>query len=137
MQPQVNKDSYLMVTLRTPDGMRKHRLVHRLVLSAFTGGDRPGKHCDHKNGVRHDNRLDNLRWTTPAENLAYARERRGGGWGPRGEASPSAKLTEVQVRRIRKLRAQGVRGAELARRYGVTPQAISDIVLRKKWKHVQ
>jgi len=111
--------------------------VHRLVLAAFSGGDRPFQPVDHKNGIRHDNRLENLQWVKDqAENNALARKRRGGGWGPRGEACHSAKLTAAQVLKIRALHAQGVKGAEIARRFGITPQQVSLIILRKRWGHI-
>ena len=34
--------------------------VHRLVLDAFIGPE-PGLQCNHKNGIRDDNRLGNLK----------------------------------------------------------------------------
>lgn len=58
---------YLTVGLRR-DG-RTHRFhVHRLVLMAFVG---PGDGLDgcHNNGDRMDNRLENLRWGTRADNI--------------------------------------------------------------------
>ncbi len=45
------------------DGTVKIRM-HRLILGA-----REGELCDHKNGIRHDNRRSNLRICTHAENM--------------------------------------------------------------------
>lgn len=42
--------------------------VHRLVLETFVGKCPPGMQGDHINRNRTDNRLENLRWVTPAEN---------------------------------------------------------------------
>jgi hypothetical protein len=44
--------------------------VHRLVLMAFVGMPEKGMECDHINGIRDDNRLENLRWVTKIENEA-------------------------------------------------------------------
>lgn len=55
---------------------------------------------------------------------------------PVGEAHPGATLTEVQVREMRVLHSEGVAGAELARRFGTTPQTVSSIVRRLTWRHV-
>lgn len=58
----------------------------------------------------------------------------------RGEKSPTAKLTEADVREIRSLFDQMPRyGAarELSAKFGVSPQMISLIVNRKSWKHVE
>ncbi len=41
--------------------------VHRLVLETFVGPCPEGKTCDHKNRVRDDNRIENLRWATASE----------------------------------------------------------------------
>lgn len=46
------------------------RRIHRLVLDAFVGPCPPGMECAHLNGIPSDNRLENLRWCTPAENYA-------------------------------------------------------------------
>lgn len=42
--------------------------VHRLVLETFIGPCPPTLECDHINRVRHDNRVENLRWVTSKEN---------------------------------------------------------------------
>jgi len=36
---------------------------------AFRGLPKPGEVCRHLNGNPHDNRLDNLSWGTPSENM--------------------------------------------------------------------
>lgn len=44
--------------------------VHRLVLEAFVGPCPDGMEACHGNGVRDDNRLENLRWDTRKANVA-------------------------------------------------------------------
>jgi hypothetical protein len=54
-----------------------------------------------------------------------------------GEANGNARLTEADVLEIRRLWATGqYTKAALARRYGVGRKAISDVVERRKWKHI-
>ena len=61
------KDGYVAAGLRA--GRRTHRfLVHRLVLGAFAGPCKEGFVCCHNNGVRDDNRIENLRWGTYQSN---------------------------------------------------------------------
>lgn len=55
----------------------------------------------------------------------------------RGEDSGRAKVTERDVREIRRLYASGTIGyRRLSQRYGVTPMAVKAIVTRKSWRHV-
>jgi len=54
----------------------------------------------------------------------------------KGEAHHSAKLTEDDVRAIRRLHAEGLTNQAIATQYGVSQVSVSSIVLRKHWKHV-
>ena len=54
----------------------------------------------------------------------------------RAIAIAHATLTEEDVRIIRRRSAEGEGRSELGREYGVSPTAISNIALRKTWKHV-
>ena len=63
-----NGSGHLKVDLRR-DGERSSRFVHRLVLEAFVGPCPDGSQCCHWNDVPDDNRLSNLRWDTPSQNL--------------------------------------------------------------------
>lgn len=53
----------------------------------------------------------------------------------KGEDNPPAKLSEDDVRDIRRRYQKGL-GAQLAREKKVTPQTIHDIIHRHTWKHI-
>jgi AraC-like DNA-binding protein len=59
-------------------------------------------------------------------------------WFKVGEDHPRATMTVAIVKKIRK--AQRLRNAltdkALARRFGITPKAVKDVMARKRWKHV-
>jgi len=57
---------------------------------------------------------------------------------PAGEAHHNARLTEMQVREIRRLYAlDAVSQGELSRRFGVARTSIRNIVTGEGWKHVK
>jgi hypothetical protein len=47
----------------------KDVFVHRLVAAAFLGPCPTGHEVDHRNRIRNDNRVENLQYLTPSENL--------------------------------------------------------------------
>ena len=63
----VNQDGYHQVGL-CRDGKQKKFKVHRLVAQAFIPNPDNKPEVDHINRIRHDNRLENLRWVTSLEN---------------------------------------------------------------------
>lgn len=65
LNPKENYDGYPRVRLK--DGFS---FVHRLVLLTFVG-PQPDKHYQacHNNGISNDNRVENLRWDTPSNNV--------------------------------------------------------------------
>lgn len=62
-----NIHGYPFVILQR-DGVAKTFGVHRIVMEVFMGPDN-GNQVDHINGDKQDNRLENLRYVTKAENL--------------------------------------------------------------------
>lgn len=131
LKPTRDREGYLRVHLY-PGG--KTMPVHRLVLLTFVGPCPEGYQTRHLNGESDDPRLRNLIWGTKEENrkdkIRHGTLHRGGA---KGERNHSAKLTEEQVREIRRLPHSH---RQLARMFGVSPRTIRNILRRTKWKHV-
>ncbi len=53
-----------------------------------------------------------------------------------GERSTSAKLTEADVKAIRRMASLGMTNMEIAAEFNVSNQNVSQIVLRRTWKEV-
>lgn len=70
LKPNSNK-GYLKQILHK-DGERKYAQVHRLVAIAFLPNPENKQEVNHKNGIKTDNRVDNLEWVTTSENQKHA-----------------------------------------------------------------
>src|SRR5574344_1047861 len=68
--PQKDKDGYNRVFLfKNKKG--KWHFIHRLVLEAFVENIYKKEQVNHKNGIKNDNRLENLEWCTQSENQLH------------------------------------------------------------------
>lgn len=129
---QTDRQGYLVVTLKNKFN-RKKFLVHRLVLLTYLGQSKLD--VNHINGVKDDNRLENLEYTTASDNLKHAY--RLGLICQKGENHNQSKLTENQVKEIKKLLETGIKNKELAKRFNISDKTISNIKCGRRWRHIK
>lgn len=132
IKPRANGWGYNSVNLSNGEGRRVQICIHVLVAELFIG-PRPAKHVvNHKDGIKTNNRIDNLEYVTPGGNLkhAYATGLRN----TKGERHARVKLTEQDVREIRSLYSvQKISIERIAKRYGVASGTIHNITSGRNW----
>ena len=129
LKPGLNSQGYHSVALYE-DGVRKTNSVHRLVMLAFA--DESDLQVNHINGIKTDNRLENLEYCTNAENHRHAADI---GLKAKGEKQGHSKLTEDQAKAI-KYGHQGMTHRGIAKIYGIANTQVSAIRSGKTWKHI-
>lgn len=131
-----NAAGYLQVRLMR-NGKRVHAAAHRLVWLHFRGEIPDGLTINHLNGIKGDNRPENLELATYSRQRKHAiRELGAKHWDCRGSNHPKTKLTEADVVEIRSRRRSGDRIKDIAADYGMRSRAVSAICRRRTWRHV-
>ena len=129
----IRMGEYVGVQIVNSDGAMVKRYLHRLVMEFWTGSVPEGMQCCHNNGNRHDNRVENLRWDTAANNHA---DKVLHGTSGHGERNPMAKLTPAAVTEIRRRVAAGETQRSLCAEFGVSPMTISRAARGESWSNV-
>ena len=66
-----DSNGYKMTTL-TVNGFELKTSIHRLIAIAFIGNPHNKPQVNHINGIKTDNRIENLEWATSKENINHA-----------------------------------------------------------------
>lgn len=112
LTPGPAKSGHLTVSLQG-----RTEYVHVLVAEAFIGFGEPGQEVRHADGKHGNNFWTNLAWTTRGRNTQDKKH----------HAGQKGRLKIEQVRIIKRKLAEGGKGVDLAREFGVGQTAISAI----------
>ena len=112
--------------------IKKSESIHRLVAFAFINNIDNKTQVNHKNGLKSDNCVENLEWSTSSENMQHSYDN-GFNNGPKGEKNGQSKLNEENVFEIRKMLDLKIKQIIIAKNFGVSISTISHIKTGKKW----
>lgn len=129
---------YLCAMYGMGKGHKKRMKQHRVLMETFVPNPENKPHINHIDSNRMNNRLSNLEWCTAKENSNHAINA-GRMNHIFGENNGLSKLTEENVIFIRKNYVEGdvnLGQKALAKKFGVTPWTIRQVVNYKSWKHI-
>ena len=129
LTPTVHRQGYLRIKLYD----KKTFLIHRLVAETFIPNNDNKQTVNHINGVKSDNRVQNLEWATISENIRHAFKT--GLNNPNNRKQPiytkSKKVTDEQVKEIRFLYPNHLSMKQLSELYEISVAQICRIVNNK------
>lgn len=134
LKSQLSYAGYVRVFL-TKGGKKKAFTIHRLLALHFIPNPENKPCINHINGIKSDNRLENLEWVTNSENdlHAYRLELRKP---MKGVSNGMAKLNDNKVRKIRGFLSKGLMHKDIAKKFNVAPVSITRIANNQLWRHV-
>ena len=123
LKPTPTKKGYNTIKLTNSNG-HKTFTVHRLVAKAFIPNINDKPQINHINGIKTDNRVENLEWVTNQENQLHAHKI---------GLNKTRKFNEEQVKYIL---YSTIATARLAEKYGVNYYTIWDIRNGRSYKSI-
>ena len=136
LNPMNPENRYPLVCMRGK-GIKASKTIHRLVANAFIPNPENKPQINHKNGIKSDNRIENLEWCTASENGLHAYKENL--ITPLyGSKSPTSILTEENVLSVKRLfrRNRNFHRGRVALKLGVSNSTITSIIKNKNWNHL-
>lgn len=124
-----DRDGYYRCSVQRLDGTWTSQPVHRLVAKAFIPRTKNRDIVNHIDGNRTNNRIENLEWVTPKENVIHSFKF--GSRKIRKQVPKKTILTDFQVNQIGKLRELYTVN-QIAKLFNIEYQSLKNIIHKKK-----
>ncbi|WP_194750362.1 NUMOD4 domain-containing protein [Staphylococcus chromogenes] len=128
---QIDEDGYHRYELNYAGHVFK-TFSHRLVALAFIPNPLNKPFVNHINGIKNDNRIENLEWCTDLENKEHAKKN---GLVPfqYGVKNPVNKLSEEEVKEIWKLKQKGMQPSAISKQLAIPHSNVRNIYYGYSW----
>jgi|SRR6185369_12819676 len=133
MKQSHESNGYLHLNMVTENGS-KLVLAHRLIAETFLAPVEGKIFVNHKNGIKHDNRVENLEWCTKSENSKHSFSI--GIQDNKGVNHPSARFNNEQITEMREKHSNGISAYKISKEYKMSYTNAKDIVSRRTWSHI-
>jgi NUMOD4 motif/HNH endonuclease len=131
-----NKWGYCIHQIKDHAGHFKGCMIHRLVANAFILNPLNYPEINHKNGIKTDNRVENLEWCTPSQNKIHSYRV----LHPdiqKGDKNPNSKLKSDEVLKIYEMALSGkYENVYIANMFKISITTVRDIRMGYRWSHL-
>ncbi len=140
LKPGLNSGGYKMVVL-SKNGKNKTKTIHRVMVKSFLNNYSDNLEVNHKNGIKTDNRIENLEMVTRSENQRHA-YKNNLQTSKKGDANGRATLASKQVYLIKKIlyfRKKAklkIKIRKIAKIFKTSENVISLINCGYTWSHI-
>jgi hypothetical protein len=120
------KDGYMQICLHG-----KMALAHRVTAKSFLETVKDKPFVNHKNGIKTDNRIENLEWVSAKENIIHARIT-GLNVQQYGFNAPAKKLSRNDIAECHSMYISGKTAEEIANKFNVNPATVRNNLRSEK-----
>ncbi len=102
------------------------RYIHRLVAETFIPNPEGKREVNHKDGIKNNNKAENLEWVTKSENMQHC-------FLTGLQESLLTRLSFEDVTKIKKMRKLKIKLRVIARKFNISISSVSLITRDKRW----